>query len=1246
AATRRWLLQNTTPESCYNDIRGMRPRLVNLAGYRFHPWSILLGVCVAVYQPCHKDFVKEDLYIVGFTCKLFSQESTIRFQHESVAAMFDEYGPHADKVVPFLECSRFFILENVQGCLKQSSSVSMDDPYKVTVVSDDTNVWVNNPSQKREIVENGRIADSVKKNKGMKRVQSLLGMLQHLILRRSDGTGTGSQAVAQIHAPCQLLPRANSWTILHRMRRWSLYSSVGCAPQLGGESLWNVFATVPLKLVLHCGDALPANHVCQAAEHVRWHQRRNEGDINASTTLQTECNCLHHQTALALKPGLLSVDGLCSGMVRMTRAMRATKFQSLFQEGLDILAQSVERRVVQQLPSGIQQIQAKQQGLLGILGHELSEDERKLILSTFNSSWDDEVETSGKWVHWCNGCCGTPQDCVSRSRECLRLLFEKFPQVPLLYRWKGWGPCQNYVTRGVFIHNMLAFLIRRCCSKHSQSAADQQAMDEDAPDLPLSLRQEIRMTKTLAFMTSGTIRADLGKTLLVYWPLATLMDFISLVETARSRAQLRIRSLALPGSQCNYSEEELRDMNWSVLGGAKGEEAVKDFSTLLLASPDEDILQACRVSFPDVLPHVFPAMCDAWRRLVLPAKKQKTRLLGVGRMDTSHAKECLIQMAKSLCGKANSWKAAKKNRRVTGCNVFQQEMMRGKKLRVGTPEYKAVQKQIMADWGALSPMDRAVFDEKAARQDHERTVQRKKTLHVINDVTDDADAETESAAGLSRAQQRRLGQGQLNTSLQALASHAVWNSGLGIFNHVAALRPSLVQNVDPASTLLSSFGYLPTPEDNPRVMPHMFCSCTEAHPGICKDEACYPQVAIMVQQFQRCLEVHNLQTMTLFKVQASSSGSFGPPPMWLLLGCVSKRPLSHVLGQLVQHVHVADVVTPMQLEDSWVLHTLHGVFRNLAKSERVALESLRIVFSVVPYDAIASYPAPSHFRVGQERLRFEVGPGVAFAPKLGRNVEGSVSLPFGIRPSQPARGRGRGASGRGCAGRASGRGQKPPATSAEASLDPDKCAEEAAAGVLFDDIGDVGEASAAAFVLQTMSTHDASPLAPEHMPESVAREIAATAKGLCNQHQDQQDDAGGEEGAASIRPRESSAGPGTIVAEQPTSTAPAGARAGSRFHDVLGLMGCAVAKRRMQCYVCDQPIHKGDFRLEHAFNHRRPQRSVHPECVGQIASDTVQQSITWLGGQLDLVASDDTSDKAAALREAMRRLTASQSSSG
>ena len=233
------------------------------------------------------------------------------------------------------------------------------------------------------------------------------------------------------------------------------------------------------------------------------------GEANAQTTLQTELNCLHHQAALALKPGLLSIPNLCSAMVRMTRAMRATKFQSLFQEGLDKLAYAVERRVVANLPDSIAAMQERHQVLLDILGHDLQAEEKQLILSMFNSSWDDEVGQghSCRWVHWCAGCCTSQQVCVERTQEALRLLFAKFPQVPLLYRWKGWGAVQNFCTRGVFIHNFLAFLIKGCCNKGLAGRADDLlGQDEDSPDMSYAVKQEVRMSKTVAFVCGESIR--------------------------------------------------------------------------------------------------------------------------------------------------------------------------------------------------------------------------------------------------------------------------------------------------------------------------------------------------------------------------------------------------------------------------------------------------------------------------------------------------------------------------------------------------------------------------------------------------------------------------------------------------------------------------------------------------------------------------------------------------------------------
>ena len=124
------------------------------------------------------------------------------------------------------------------------------------------------------------------------------------------------------------------------------------------------------------------------------------------------------------------------------------------------------------------------------------------------------------------------------------------------------------------------------------------------------------------------------------------MDFISLVETCRIRAQMRCRSLALAESNCQVTQDELRTMNWSLFSGERGSQAVSDFTTLLLAAPDDDVYMACRISFADVLPHAFPAMCDTWRRLVLPARKKKACLLGLGKMALDEAAEWLRELSK------------------------------------------------------------------------------------------------------------------------------------------------------------------------------------------------------------------------------------------------------------------------------------------------------------------------------------------------------------------------------------------------------------------------------------------------------------------------------------------------------------------------------------------------------------------------------------------------------------------------
>lgn len=119
---------------------------------------------------------------------------------------------------------------------------------QVTVVSDDTNVWVNHKTTSYD--QNGPNG-GLSEVRGMKKMQSMFAMLQSVTLRYADES-SGPGRIVSVHAPSQLLPRANWSTIHNRMTRWSLYCSGGSAEPFGATTLWDMFKTIPLKLVVHC----------------------------------------------------------------------------------------------------------------------------------------------------------------------------------------------------------------------------------------------------------------------------------------------------------------------------------------------------------------------------------------------------------------------------------------------------------------------------------------------------------------------------------------------------------------------------------------------------------------------------------------------------------------------------------------------------------------------------------------------------------------------------------------------------------------------------------------------------------------------------------------------------------------------------------------------------------------------------------------------------------------------------------
>ena len=120
----------------------------------------------------------------------------------------------------------------------------------VLQTADDTNVWVRATHVGKKTTRDedgdedsdGQVTANAKDHSSKKVVQNLLGIIQHLVLRRVCSTRTQLSESAQVHQPSQILPKGNAATIRDRMARWGLLSSTGSSEQLGGEMLRNQFA--------------------------------------------------------------------------------------------------------------------------------------------------------------------------------------------------------------------------------------------------------------------------------------------------------------------------------------------------------------------------------------------------------------------------------------------------------------------------------------------------------------------------------------------------------------------------------------------------------------------------------------------------------------------------------------------------------------------------------------------------------------------------------------------------------------------------------------------------------------------------------------------------------------------------------------------------------------------------------------------------------------------------------------------
>ena len=142
---------------------------------------------------------------------------------------------------------------------------------------------------------------------------------------------------------------------------------------------------------------------------------------------------------------------------------------------------------------------------------------------------------------------------------------------------------------------------------------------------------------------------------------------------------------------------------------------------------------------------------------------------------------------------------APRQRRACGYNAFQKQEMKGHKMRVGSAEHKAFQKDISTRWSQMSAESKALF----AAQAHDETQAKKAISGRLLRFSGEHEK-------LSASQSKRLGQQRLDLSLSAISGHPSWSHGLGLASHVSALKPEYVQDISAETAkerILGALGY-------------------------------------------------------------------------------------------------------------------------------------------------------------------------------------------------------------------------------------------------------------------------------------------------------------------------------------------------------------------------------------------------------------------------------------------------------
>lgn len=214
--------------------------------------------------------------------------------------------------------------------------------------------------------------------------------------------------------------------------------------------------------------------------------------------------------------------------------------------------------------------------------------------------------------------------------------------------------------------------------------------------------------------------------------------------------------------------------------------------------------------------------------------------------------------------------------------------------KIGTDDSKDSLEKMAKAYKQLSNDERSQLKGEAGRINAARVMLMARPLS--------AKAGTEANdVGLRSSQVQRLNQPRLDISLHSVTGHKVWNHGLGLSDHVCALKPSFVRQYcqrtqdfnhmsDFAKKLLR---YDSKIQKNPDNMPTFFRSCLWTNCGVCEQDPLFSTVKTLVGQFDLVFSSYKLGVSPFIVKFAFPRGHrLSVDPVWIIIGAVTSKPIS------------------------------------------------------------------------------------------------------------------------------------------------------------------------------------------------------------------------------------------------------------------------------------------------------------------------------------------------------------------